>query len=77
MKTDKRGCKVIFSEHFECGICVCVKQRLEFWVKRKQYVEALALAQSLSDGTAKGTTDFVGSGAKRKDLVAEQVVERI
>jgi hypothetical protein len=45
-------------------------------VKRKQYVEALALAQSLSDGTAKGTTDFVGSGAKRKDLVAEQVVAR-
>ncbi|XP_066544488.1 vacuolar protein sorting-associated protein 8 homolog isoform X2 [Amia ocellicauda] len=51
------------------------RQRVDYLLKQERFVEALALAWSFHEGTAKAVVGFFGEPSKRKGIVADKMVE--
>ncbi|XP_063067910.1 vacuolar protein sorting-associated protein 8 homolog [Engraulis encrasicolus] len=51
------------------------KERVDHLLKQEKFVEALALAWSFHEGTAKAVLGLFGEPAKRKGVVADKMVE--
>jgi len=50
-----------------------VLQRIDVLVKQNHYQDALALALSFYEGTAKAVVGLTGSSSKRKEIVSDLV----
>ncbi|XP_034145557.1 vacuolar protein sorting-associated protein 8 homolog isoform X3 [Esox lucius] len=51
------------------------RERVDFLLKQERFVEALSLAWSFHEGTAKAVLGLFGDPAKRKGVVADKMVE--
>uniref|UniRef100_A0A8C7KIV4 VPS8 subunit of CORVET complex n=1 Tax=Oncorhynchus kisutch TaxID=8019 RepID=A0A8C7KIV4_ONCKI len=54
---------------------VCVVSRVDCLLKQERFVEALSLAWSFHEGTAKAVLGLFGDPAKRKGVVADKMIE--